>query len=45
MTTTVAIAGKGGTGKTTLAGLLIAPAGEGQGRPRSWRSTPTRPAT
>jgi CO dehydrogenase maturation factor len=33
MTTTIAIAGKGGTGKTTLAGLLIRRLAEGQAGP------------
>ena len=33
MTTTIAIAGKGGTGKTTLAGLLIRRLAEGGAGP------------
>ena len=33
MTTTIAVAGKGGTGKTTLAGLLIRRLAESQAGP------------
>jgi uridine kinase len=44
MTVTIAIAGKGGTGKTTIAGLLIKLLKE-EGRGPSWPSTPIRRAT
>ena len=44
MTVTIAIAGKGGTGKTTIAGLLIKLLKEEVSDP-SWPSTPTRRAT
>ena len=44
MTITIAVAGKGGTGKTTLSGLWSA-ISFSTGAARSWRSTPTLRAT